>query len=64
MTDEKPLWHPGKDAVAAGNLTSFMHFLSATMAHMSRDTRDLHALSVRAPEVFWAGTVGFLWRTR
>lgn len=59
MTYEKPLWHPGKDAVAAGNLTSFMHFLARHYGAYVTDTRDLHALSVRVPEVFWAALWDF-----
>ena len=53
MNGEQPLWAPGEDAVAASNLTRFMHVLSWRYGAYVTNSRDLHAFSVRVPEVFW-----------
>ncbi len=53
MIEEQPLWVPGKDRIAASNLTRFMHFLSRRHGAYMSNARDLHAFSVRAPEMFW-----------
>jgi acetoacetyl-CoA synthetase len=53
MIDERPLWLPAKNAVAASNINRFIGFLHHHYgAHMT-DMRDLHAFSIRVPEVFW-----------
>jgi acetoacetyl-CoA synthetase len=53
MNAEQPLWAPGEDAIAASNLTRFMHVLAQRYGAYVANSRDLHALSVRVPEVFW-----------
>ncbi|WP_088344944.1 MULTISPECIES: acetoacetate--CoA ligase [Rhodomicrobium] len=53
MFDEKPLWVPGEDRIAASTLTAFMRYLSRHYGAYMADSPDLHAFSVRAPEVFW-----------
>ena len=53
MIDEQPLWTPAQDRIAASNLTSFMRYLSRHYGAYISDRSDLHALSIRAPEMFW-----------
>ena len=53
MIEEQPLWAPGEDAIATSNLTRFMHFLARHYGAYLANSRDLHAFSVRVPEVFW-----------
>ena len=53
MIEEQPLWAPGEDAIASSNLTRFMHFLARHYGAYMANSRDLHAFSVRVPEVFW-----------
>ena len=53
MFEEQPLWAPGEDAIASSNLTRFMHFLALHYGAYMANSRDLHAFSVRVPEVFW-----------
>ncbi|MEJ2125157.1 MAG: acetoacetate--CoA ligase, partial [Alphaproteobacteria bacterium] len=59
MSFEKPLWHPGTNAVAASNLTGFMQFLAKHYDAFVSDTRALHAMAVQAPEVFWSALWDF-----
>ncbi len=59
MTNAKPLWRPSEDRVAESNLTRFMTFLARHYGAYVSDTRDLHALSVRVPEVFWPAVWDF-----
>jgi acetoacetyl-CoA synthetase len=53
MIDEKPSWIPAKDAIAASNINRFMHHLAHYYGAYVADMRDLHAFSIRVPEVFW-----------
>ncbi len=53
MNEEQPLWAPGEDAIAASNLTGFMRFLARHYGAYVTDSRDLHAFSIRVPDVFW-----------
>ena len=53
MNHEQPLWAPGEDAIGSSNLTHFMHFLAQHYGAYVANSRDLHAFSVRVPEVFW-----------
>lgn len=53
MPSDEPLWRPAKEALTKTNLTRFMKQLYERQGAYFTDTRDLHAFSVRAPEVFW-----------
>src|SRR5665648_156347 len=53
MIEEQPLWAPGEDAIATSNLTRFINFLARHYGAYMANSRDLHAFSVRVPEVFW-----------
>jgi acetoacetyl-CoA synthetase len=53
MASEKPLWQPGENAIRASNLTRFTAFLARHYGAYFTDSRDLHAFSIRAPEIFW-----------
>jgi acetoacetyl-CoA synthetase len=53
MAPEKPLWQPTENAVRASNLSRFMANLSRHYGAYFTDSRDLHAFSTRAPEIFW-----------
>ncbi len=53
MIEDRPLWSPKADAVAASNMTAFMRYLSRHYGAYMADRRDLHEFSVRVPEVFW-----------
>ncbi len=53
MAPEKPLWQPTDDAIRASNLTRLMAYLARHYGAYFSDSRDLHAFSIRAPEVFW-----------
>jgi acetoacetyl-CoA synthetase len=60
MASEMPLWRPSEDAIRASNLTRFMGFMARHYGAWFTDSRDLHAFSVRAPEVFWPALWDFL----
>ena len=53
MNEAQPLWAPGKDAIASSNLTRFMHFLARHYGAYMANSRELHAFSIRVPDVFW-----------
>ena len=53
MASEQPLWRPGKNAIGASNVTRFMKDMARRHGAYFTDSRDLHAFSVRAPEIFW-----------
>ena len=53
MAPEKPLWQPTDNAVRASNLSRLMAYLSRHYGAYFTDSRDLHAFSTRAPEIFW-----------
>jgi acetoacetyl-CoA synthetase len=59
MSDEKPLWRPGDDRIAASNLTRFMRHLWHQHGAYVYDTLDLHGLSLRAPALFWSAIWDF-----
>lgn len=59
MENEKPLWRPGENSIAVSNLTRFMHHLWRHYGAYVSDSRDLYALSVRAPELFWPAVWDF-----
>lgn len=54
MQNEKPLWRPEQNRIAASNLTQFMKHLSHNHGAYVTNSRDLFGLSVRAPELFWS----------
>ena len=64
MNEEKPLWAPGEDAIAASNLTRFMHFLARHYGAYVANMRDLHAFSVRVPGSILACLLGLCRRSR
>jgi acetoacetyl-CoA synthetase len=53
MASEKPLWQPSENAIRTSNLTRLMRYLHRRYGAYFTDSRDLHAFSVRAPEIFW-----------
>jgi acetoacetyl-CoA synthetase len=55
-----PLWRPSAESLEKSNLTAFMRFLRRQYGAYFHDTGDLHAFSVRAPEVFWPALWDFL----
>ncbi|MFP3920730.1 MAG: acetoacetate--CoA ligase [Dichotomicrobium sp.] len=56
----EPLWRPGRAAIENSNLRVFMRYLHRAYGAYFHDTRDLHAFSVRAPELFWSALWDFL----
>ena len=56
----QPLWRPSPDMIEHSNLTAFMRFVRHEYGAHFSDTEDLHAFSVRAPEVFWPALWDFL----
>jgi len=56
----EPLWRPSPELIANSNLTKFMDFTRREYGAYFPDTDDLHAFSVRAPEVFWPALWDFL----
>ncbi len=53
MIEDRPLWSPKPEAIAASNLTAFMRYLFRHYGASMADERDLQDFSVRVPEVFW-----------
>ncbi|MGB0085777.1 MAG: acetoacetate--CoA ligase [Rhodomicrobiaceae bacterium] len=53
MIEDRPLWSPKADAVAASNMTALMRYLSRHYGAYMADRRDLHEFSARVPELFW-----------
>jgi acetoacetyl-CoA synthetase len=53
MASEKPLWRPGESTIRESNLTRLTAFLAHRYGAHFTDSRDLHAFSVRCPEIFW-----------
>ncbi|NJM34235.1 MAG: acetoacetate--CoA ligase [Rhodomicrobium sp.] len=53
MIEDRPLWTPQKDWIAASDMTAFMRYLARHYGASVTDRPGLHDLSVRVPEVFW-----------
>jgi acetoacetyl-CoA synthetase len=53
MAHDEPLWQPPVEAVRASNITRFIAYMARHYGTWFADSRDLHAFSVRVPEVFW-----------
>ena len=53
MSDNKPLWKPSKQRIAAANLTAFMRSATRRWGAEFADYEALHRWSVTHPEQFW-----------
>lgn len=60
MAHDRPLWRPAERSMASGNMARFMAFLARHWGAYFADSRDLHAFSIRAPEIFWPALWDFL----
>jgi acetoacetyl-CoA synthetase len=59
MIEEKPLWSPAANSIAASNINRFMSYLARQYGAYVTGMNDLHAFSVRVPEVFWPAVWDF-----
>jgi acetoacetyl-CoA synthetase len=53
MNDNKPLWKPSRQRIAAANLTAFMRSATRRWGAEFADYEALHRWSVTQPERFW-----------
>jgi acetoacetyl-CoA synthetase len=58
-TDDKPLWTPSAERIAAANITRFAREAEARWGVALPDYAALHAWSVAAPEQFWTSVWEF-----
>jgi len=56
----QPLWRPSPDMIESSNLTAFMRFMRHEYGAHFSDSDDLHAFSVRMPNVFWPALWDYL----
>ena len=54
------LWEPGRDQIAATQMTGFQHFVEHRHHTTFSSYNELHQWSIEQPELFWQAVWDFL----